>query len=180
MGAAHGTGEPAPFLIEVADQIPHCGRPVLDLACGRGRNSLALARQGRTVVGLDRDAAALAQLAAASRGLCACALRTDVEAGSGIPLESASCDAVLVFRFLHRPLAPEIERVLAPGGVLVYETFTVHQRELGYGPKNPAFLLEPGELARLFPGLATLHFEEGRYEQPKPQETARLLARKPV
>ena len=105
-------------------------------------------------------------------------VEADLEGGHGIPLRSGSCDAVLVFRFLFRPLAGEIVRVLAPGGLLVYETFTIHQRELGYGPGNPAFLLEPGELRELFAGLAVDHYEEGVFEQPRPMATARLVARR--
>ena len=69
------------------------------------------------------------------------------EAAAGNPAcdcdTSDCCGAILVFRFLHRPLAQDIERVLAPGGLLLYETFTTQQRELERGPRNAAFLLEP-------------------------------------
>jgi hypothetical protein len=68
--------------------------------------------------------------------------------------------------------------LLRPGGVLVYETFTIHQRKLGTGPRNPAFLLEPGELPRLFPQLAVVHLWEGITRGPAPNATARLLARR--
>jgi SAM-dependent methyltransferase len=176
----HDAGEPAPFLLEVASGLPDRGRPVLDLACGRGRNARALARAGRFVIATDRDREALEIAAAGDTAAPIRAFCADLESGSGIPLESESCDGVLVFRFLVRELASEIERVLAPGGQLVYETFTVHQRELGYGPRNKAFLLEPGELETLFPGLRTLHSEEGLHEQPRAQATARLLAEKPT
>ena len=74
---------------------------------------------------------------------------------------------------------PWIASLLAPGGVLVYETFTTTQRALGWGPSRDAFLLEPGELRGLFPDLVVERFEEGPTEGPEPAETARLLARRP-
>ena len=155
--------------------------PVLDLACGSGRNALPVARAGCAVIGLDRDPERLAQLAAAARAEClrVWPLRADPETGDGIPLASASCAAVLVFRYLHRPLAPEIVRVLRPGGLLLYETFTRLHREIAEHPRNPAFLLEPGELPRLFAALEPLRAEEVRGAAPRPEAVARLVARKP-
>ncbi|MEK7331676.1 MAG: hypothetical protein AAB113_12845, partial [Candidatus Eisenbacteria bacterium] len=81
-----------------------------------------------------------------------------------------------VFRFLHRPLFPHIERALAPGGWLVYETFRRGQERFGR-PTHPRFLLNEGELSSAFPSLAV---ED--YTEPDPEGgpvTARLLARKP-
>jgi SAM-dependent methyltransferase len=156
--------------------------PVLDLACGSGRNALAVAAAGLRVVGLDRDRARLRALLERAResALDVAALAAELETARGIPLRSASVGAVLVFRYLHRPLAPEIERVLCPGGLLLYETFTLHQRELAQHPRNPAFLLEPGELPRLFPGLSVLRAEEALVAAPAPEALARLVARKPL
>jgi SAM-dependent methyltransferase len=155
--------------------------PVLDLACGRGRHAVATAVYGLPTIGMDRNGAFLAALRsrAAARGLDVPCVRADLEAGHGIPVKSGSCGAILVFRFLFRPLAPAIEASLAPGGLLLYETFTLAQRDLEYGPSNPAFLLEPGELARLFPGLVTEHHEECLDGSPRPDAVARLTARKP-
>jgi SAM-dependent methyltransferase len=153
---------------------------VLDLACGRGRHALAAARTGRFVIALDRSRARLAELAGTARAsaLHVHPLLADVEANDTIPLASASCGAVLVFRYLHRPLAPEIVRVLRPGGLLLYETFMRKHREIAEHPRNPAFLLEPGELPRLFSTLETLRAEEALVEAPAPEAVARLVARK--
>ena len=154
--------------------------PVLDLACGRGRHALAAARLGRFVIALDRSRSRLAELARAARagGLPVQPLLADVEASGALPLASASCGAVLVFRYLHRPLAPEIVRVLRPGGLLLYETFTRKQREIAEHPRNPAFLLEPGELPELFSALETLRAEEALVQAPAAEAVARLVARK--
>ncbi len=173
----------ATLLGEELSRVAHCaaGRPVLDLACGRGRNALAVAAGGLRAVGVDRDAGALAELAQRARDarLAVATVRADVETRAGLPFASDSLGAVLVFRFLFRPLAAEIVRVLAPGGLLVYETFTSAQRSLGRGPRRHEFLLAPGELASLFPALRALRFEEGLFHEPELTALARLVARKP-
>jgi SAM-dependent methyltransferase len=175
--------EPAALVLAERERLREAAAlgPVLDLACGSGRNAVALAAAGLPVVGLDRARARLAALArvAHARGLRLALLRADLESGCAIPLASASCGAVLVFRYLHRPLASEIERVLRAGGVLLYETFTVHHKELAQHPRNPAFLLEPGELESLFPGLRVLRAEETVVRAPATEAVARLVARKP-
>jgi SAM-dependent methyltransferase len=150
---------------------------VADLACGRGRHALAVAGWGLPVLGVDRNARFLAELQrrAVAPALPVQAIRADLEAGARLPLRPGSCGAVLVFRFLFRPLAPHIEALLAPGGLLLYETFTEAQAEREAGPSNPAFLLADGELPRLFPGLRVLSYRE----QPG-QGVASLAATKPA
>lgn len=174
---------PAALVREELARIQACaqGRAVLDLACGRGRNALALAGAGLRTLALDRDAAALAELGARAREarLAVARVRADVEAGHALPFESASLGALLVFRFLFRPLVAEITRVLAPGGLLVYETFTTAQRELGGGPRRDEFLLKPGELRALFAQLRVLRAQEGVFADPNPTALARLVALKP-
>ncbi|MCP4244357.1 MAG: class I SAM-dependent methyltransferase [bacterium] len=155
--------------------------PVLDLACGSGRNACPAANWGARVVGIDRSAERLDALRSAARaeGLPLLPVRADLESQRQIPVRSGSCGAILVFRFLSRPLAPAIVDALAPGGLLLYETFTFHQKKLGYGPENPAFLLEDGELPTLFPELKILAHWEGVEERgAKPEAVARLTARK--
>ncbi len=130
------------------------------------------------MIGLDRDREFLGALRGLARaeGMAVNALRADLETGHGIPIRTGACGAVLVFRFLFRPLAAEIESLLASGGLLLYETFTIYQRDLGYGPSNPAFLLEPGELPTLFPRLRVLSHWEGSTGGAKPWAVARLVA----
>jgi tellurite methyltransferase len=170
---------PSPFLLEMWPDLAGDG-PVLDLACGRGRNARALLARGEAVVGIDRDAAALRELrAAAGPDARFLAVRADLEQGHAIPAADAAFGRLIVFRYLHRPLAAEIERVLRPGGVLVYETFTRDQAERGHGPHRPEFLLEPGELPVLFPGLRLERFEEVLTAGARPEALARLVARKP-
>ncbi len=178
-----GPGPPSAHLLAELPRLREAAAlgPLLDLACGRGCNALAAAGAGLRVAGIDRDPEALAALRAAARERRAAlsAVRADLEAGLGIPVRPGSCGGILVFRFLFRPLAPAIEAALAPGGILLYETFTIEQRSLRHGPRNPAFLLEPGELRALFRGLQVLHFSEGVTAAPRPEALARLTARRP-
>jgi tellurite methyltransferase len=169
--------EPAALLRAELARLRAAGAPALDLACGRGRNALALAREGLATIALDRERARLAALAAAARAnaLPVFPLLAELEAGGGIPLASASCGAVLVFRYLHRPLAPEIVRVLRPGGLLLYETFTVDQA--GHGkPTHPDFLLQHGELRERLAALTILRERDGIFEG---RYVAGVVARKP-
>jgi len=80
--------------------------------------------------------------------------RADVDLGD------AGYDLIVVTRYLHRALMPHLLLSLAPGGVLLYETFLIGQAERGH-PTNPAFLLEPGELPALVQPLRILRRFEG-------------------
>lgn len=179
-----GATAPSPWFVRHASLLREAAElgPIVDLACGRGRHTLGAAALGAPSFGIDRDSAALEALRreAQSRGLASLtmAVRADLETAGGLPLRAESCGAVLVFRYLHRPLAPAICALLRPGGLLLYETFTTGQRNLGYGPTNPAFLLAPGELAQLFAPLAIVAFEEGLSSGERPEALARLAARR--
>jgi SAM-dependent methyltransferase len=89
-------------------------------------------------------------------------------------LPTASFSLILCIQYLQRSLHPHIERALAPGGMLVFETFTMPQLEFARGPHNPAFLLEAGELRGAFPLLELVFYRELRAGQG----IATLAARK--
>ncbi len=173
----------SPLVLAHLDELRGAAQrgPVVDLACGRGRNALAIAAHGIPVLGVDRSGAFLAELrsAARARALPIRAVRADLESAPSPPLAPGCCGALVVCRYLHRPLAPALEALLAPGGWLLYETFTVHQRDLGYGPENPAFLLRPGELPALFARLSIELHWEGITDEARPAALARIAARKP-
>lgn len=165
---------PSSWLIANAALLPRSGL-ALDVACGEGRHALWLASRGLTTLALDRDAAKIAALAGAagSLGLPLTAETRDLETGSA-GLGSGKYDAIVVASYLHRPLFPALREALAPGGVLVYETFTTAQALRGH-PRNPAFLLAPGELRTLVAPLEVLAEREGEFEG---RDVASVVARK--
>lgn len=144
------------------------GATVLDLACGSGRHMRWLAAQGFVVTGVDRDAAALAGLAAVGQTLLA-----DLE-GPEWPLAGQRFDGVVVTHYLWRPRWPELLDCLAPGGVLIYETFADGQGEIGK-PSNPNFLLQSGELLQRCAGLRVVAFEDG-FETAPERFVQRIIA----
>jgi SAM-dependent methyltransferase len=145
----------------------------LDLAMGRGRHALPLARHGFKTFGIDlkyeavRDAvAAAAQEGLLVRGWCA-----DLTISS-LPVETF--DLLVVTRYLQRNLFASIQKAVKPGGFVLYETFTVAQRALGFGPTSAAHLLEPDELRNRFAGWNVLFYEE----VASPEAVARLAAQR--
>lgn len=84
-------------------------------------------------------------------------------------------DMIVVTRYLDRRMFGRLCHALAPGGILLYETFTEHQRQHQRGPTSPDHLLKPGELRTLVRGLDVL-FDE---EVMEPEAVARIAARRP-
>ncbi len=145
---------------------------MLDLAAGGGRHVRLFLERGCSVLAVDRDTAALAAFAAEPR--CRI-LAIDLEAGGPWMLGSGFA-AVVVANYLHRPLLPHLAAALAPGGVLIYETFMRGQERFGK-PSNPDFLLRSGELLEAYAGqLAILAFEQGIVGAPRPAAIQRLAA----
>jgi 2-polyprenyl-3-methyl-5-hydroxy-6-metoxy-1,4-benzoquinol methylase len=132
---------------------------VLDLGCGEGRHSIAAAKLGARVWGIDRDDArlAVAREQAEIQGL---AVDWQVVDLGGPWPDWGRFDAVLVFNYLDRARMPHITELVAPGGLLMLETFLDTQRELGWGPTSDDHLLHPGELARLITPLRVHHGRE--------------------
>jgi tellurite methyltransferase len=166
-----------------------CDRaPALDLACGTGRNGLYLLARGIPVVFADRNSERLEQV---SRQLEAKPFnrqkqqgrtwQVDFEVPGTRVLEAQSFGAILVFRYLHRPLLHDIKEAVIPGGLLIYETFTVEQPRFGR-PRNPDFLLRSGELRDSFSKWKILHDFEGIERDTvsgEPRAIAQLVAEKP-
>jgi SAM-dependent methyltransferase len=151
-------GQPSAWVQRFAGLIAPGGR-VLDVACGSGRHAVWLAAQGYAVTGVGRNAEALEGLPAGIE-----TVHADLE-GAPWPLAGRLFDAVVVTHYLWRPLWPHLLQALAPGGVLLYETFTLGQQRYGK-PTRPDFLLQPGELLRACAGLRVVAFEEGLQAEP--------------
>lgn len=94
-------------------------------------------------------------------------LAWDLEDGSPWPFADRRFGAVVVVNYLHRPTLPATVSLVAPGGLLLYETFAEGQEAFGR-PCNPDFLLRPGELLRAVQGrFVVLAYEHGQVEGPR-------------
>jgi tellurite methyltransferase len=163
--------------------------PALDLACGTGRNGLYLFDSGVPVVFADRDSQRLGQIKQHLEARPGNQHRemsriwqVDLEIPGTRPLALETFGAIMVFRYLHRPLLEGIQKAAIPGGLVIYETFTVEQARIGR-PCNPDFLLRPGELRDCFREWDILHQFEGIEHDPasgQPRAIAQVVAEKPA
>lgn len=149
----HGTDMPSEWVRRWSHLVPP-GTAVLDVACGSGRHLRWFHGRGHPVTGLDRDR--LAVQAAAQVGE---AIAADIENGPW-PLAGRQFGAVVVTNYLWRPLLPAIMQCVAPGGVLIYETFACGNETVGR-PARAEFLLRPGELLTACAGLHVVAYEDG-------------------
>jgi dihydroneopterin aldolase len=178
--------KPAPFLAEQLHRLPK-GR-TLDVAAGSGRHSLFLAAQGYHVDAIDRDEAALSQLSASARTKTLPSIKTRmIDLEQPAPFDPGFghevYDVVTVFFYLHRPLFPFLIDALKPGGVLIYETFTIDNYVHHKHPRRWEFCLSHNELLRMTSTLQILHYDEGAHdgvEGPRSTYTAQLVAHKPL
>jgi SAM-dependent methyltransferase len=146
------------------------GGLVLDVAAGNGRHVRLLRDRGFAVCAVDRDTTNLLPFEGP-----ACEVRQiNLEAREPWQLGN-SYDGIVVTNYLHRPLIPAIARALAPGGVLIYETFARGNERFGR-PASPDFLLDPGELLEAFAALTVVAFEQGEVSLPRPASIQRLAA----
>lgn len=155
----HGIENPSAWVQRWTHLIAQ-GSSVLDVACGAGRHMRWLAAQGHHPQGVDRNADALALAQAFGPVTCA-----DIENGPW-PFAGQTFGAVIVTHYLWRPLLPTLVQSVAPGGVLIYETFAAGNESVGK-PSRPDFLLQPGELLKATESLRTVAYEDGFEASPE-------------
>jgi tellurite methyltransferase len=172
---ATAAAEPAGFVRELLPLLPR--GPALDLACGTGRHTLLLAERHQPVTAADGSCVALEILEQRARASNHTVSRMEGSSTIAVShqgvrlvqvdLEHAALPAnsfslILCVNYLQRSLFSQIARALEPGGMLLFETYTRAQLEFAGGPKNPEYLLEPGELRVAFPSLRLLFYRELR------------------
>lgn len=169
----HGPGAPSDWVTRFAPLAP-AGGSVLDLAAGRGRHARHFLERGHEVAALDHDVSRMADIAERAE-----VIEADLEDGAPWPLGARRFDAVIVTNYLYRPIFDDIRDAVAPGGVLLYETFGIGNEAYGK-PRNPDHLLKPGELLDLARGaLEVVAYECGLVERTSgPAVIQRICARK--
>jgi len=162
--------------------------PVIDLACGSGRNGLFLVKNDIATIFADINVTALANIKKTftderyiNKEHLAKYWQVDFEQDNAQLLHKDAYAGVLVFNYLHRPLMAQIKNTIIPGGFIFYETFTVKQSLYGR-PNNPDFLLKSGELFEYFSGWKIHHHFEGVVYNDSTQSKkaiAQIIAEKP-
>ena len=160
---------PADLVLRFTPAI-RVGGTVLDVACGSGRHTRYLSDRGFRVTAIDRDVSAVSDVVDAE------ILEADLEDGSPWPVAGRRFDAVIVTNYLFRPLFPMLIDSVGEGGVLIYETFATGNERFGR-PRNPDFLLRPGELLQAVSGeLSVLGYQAGTVNRPAPAVVQRIAA----
>jgi SAM-dependent methyltransferase len=168
---------PSPWVLDAVRGLPNDGL-VLDLAGGSGRHARRVAGPDHPVILTDFIMEAVGRARAANawvHGVVADATR--------LPFRPASFGTILVTYYLNRDIFTDLLALLAPGGHLVYETYTLAHLELVHrglarGPSTPEFLLRPQELLDLVKPLAVLEYWEGEVVDDAGRRCcARLVAR---
>jgi SAM-dependent methyltransferase len=137
---------PSGTLIGFADELRSLSQwPVLDAGCGFGRNAVALALRGISVVCIDRDADRLGTLfrlgpsyIASHRGLSGTGELYPICADLNVsrwPFDQKCFAAIICVHFLRNELLEAFRSSLVPGGYLYIETFGGHGRNYVDLPK---------------------------------------------
>ena len=150
--------EPVGFLREHIDLLPR-GK-ALDVAMGEGRNAVFLAKNGFNVDGCDISEIAVKKALdlAKENNVKIHTFVADLET---YKLPKDTYDVIACFYYLQRGLVPQMKEALKLGGMIIYETYTIENRERGFeGPKNKDYLLKPNELLDLFKDLKIIYYRE--------------------
>ncbi|WP_409439398.1 tellurite resistance protein [Psychromonas sp. GE-S-Ul-11] len=153
---------------------------VLDLACGQGQNGLALHQSGIDVLFADIKQAPLSALQDQQKILKEQLWQADFESKQDtdrLQLAQLTLQGVIVFRYLHRPLFDHIKQAVKSGGIVIYETFTVENRQFGR-PHRTDFLLKENELKTIFKDWEILFYFEGIKRNPD-RAIAQIVCKKP-
>ncbi len=158
-------------------------RRALDVASGRGRNSIYLAEEGWQVDAVDISEVALDHLTRKARAenLRINCVEADLEDDSQWELffKDNQYDLAVIVRYVNLPLMHRLNGALKDGGYLIVEEHLVTDADV-VGPKNPNFRVPPGALLDAAAAFEVISYREGIVEDPdgRPSALAQLVARK--
>jgi SAM-dependent methyltransferase len=164
---------PASVLVTHAHRAP-VGR-ALDVACGNGRNACYLAALGFQVDAVDIAEEGLRRFVCPPSGIQRICADLDQFA---VPRGRYSL--IVNIRYLNRRLLPGLLGGLAPGGMLIFESYLQAIESAVSGVHRREHLLAPNELRQAFGTLTILDYREHPSLQPEePPLKATLVAIQP-
>jgi len=165
--------EPSRWLVDHADLLDGRGK-ALDIAMGEGRNTLFAASLGYEAWGVDISDIGISRAQSLAREN-KLTIHTQIADLDNFKIDENTYDLIICFYFLDRSLFEGILKGLKPGGILIFETFTVDY--LKYSGFKREWVLEKNELREAFSGLNVLDYQE--VDEPKNESAyASLVARK--
>ena len=152
-----------------------CGLTLLDIACGSGRHSIYAASKGYKVISLDISKEKILNFKSIKSIY---PIQIDIEASNAWPFKYKTFDAVIVTNYLYRPIFQNIINSIKPGGILLYETFSIENSIFGK-PNNPKYLLKPQELLSLAKknNMEIINYEEIITQSPIKKALQRIHTR---
>jgi SAM-dependent methyltransferase len=162
---------PSKTLLRFAAEIESLAKgPVLDAPCGYGRNAVALASRGCTVVAVDNDRKRLAILEQTKRPYIAANATRNITPGKIFavcadlnsktwPFAPSRFAAIVSFHFSIIYLIPSFISALEEGGYIYVETFGGHGENFRVLPKA-------GQLRKLFPSDMQFRYYKERKVGP--------------
>ncbi len=150
--------KPSRVVLENIHLVAPNGR-ALELACGLAADAFYLAEYGLQVEAWDISDVVVDKInVLASREKRS--VTASVKDLSNISVDENCFDLISVAHYLDRNLVSAIIKMLKPGGLLFYQTFTRTVTDAYSGPGNPDFRLLPGELLDLFSDLSLVVYRE--------------------
>lgn len=163
---------PTALLTQFIDEFSR--GPVLDVACGAGRNALFLAKSGFEVDAIDISTAGLDRLRADAqeRDLTIRTHEADLEHGIPESLPLKGCyDLIVMMRYVNQPLIGPLLHRLADNGLFVSEQHLKTDQDV-VGPRSEAFRLAPGELLDAVQPLRIHFYREAIITDPDGRRAA--------
>jgi SAM-dependent methyltransferase len=166
---------PAKFLAENFDYL-NSGSNILDMGMGEGRNAVFLAGKGHKVTGIDISSVAIKKAYHLAREF-GVKIKGVVASLEKYKIPKESYDAIICFYYVDRKLISKIKKWLKPGGILIYEAYTIKERSKKGHRKDPEnYYLKEQELLSMFTGFKLLKYEE---PHNKSKNRASIILMKP-
>jgi len=160
---------PSQFVKEFFNLAPN--KEALDLACGGGRNTIFLAKNGFFVDAIDISTIALEELAKKANLNRVNLIEADLDNFNF----NKKYGLIIKTNFLDRELINKAKEQLVSGGIFIIETYV--EDKINQKPNsNPAFLLKKDELKSFFDNkfeiLKYSEFENESFEKYKMKKAA--------